>query len=333
MLSVADIMEQALRRTIAESDAGDLFGTGPDRAISAYRSFWVPETNPGVIIECPLLGAASYDVLVGPYLGRADPSMHLPSANPPACHAAYDWATRLGISPRVDLFFELDADGPERQHAGIHCKHWGRLELATEFYEVIGEGWRAPQYRSVEERLPEGWRAEFAAVFAGRVETPTRLEVLLSPEAQRLVGESPEYLRSCFDQMGFVAYSDQMLRDICRLAGLSRLCSLQFDILHDGTLGSTFSITSCFEAMGSSSFKQFGDDDGIGRVCNTYEQMGVADGRWRLAERALFATKRHVLTGTGFREIVAFTIPNCSKAKWTDAKPQPAKFYFTVAVL
>lgn len=61
--------------------------------------------------------------------------------------------------------------------------------------------------------------------------------------------------------------------------------------------------------------------------------MGVADGRWRLAERALFATKRHVLTGTGFREIVAFTIPNCSKAKWTDAKPQPAKFYFTVAVL
>lgn len=329
-----ELMEQTLRRTFSDADASkSLFGSGPDRAVSALKSFWAQGTHPTTIVECPLLGPASYDVLVGSYGDSLVPGTHLPEANPPACRAAYDWASSLDGRRHVELFFELDADGPEGQHAGIHCRHSGNLDAADEFYRVIGEGWRAPLYRDVAERLPDGWRAEFAAVFAGRLGAPTRLELLLTREARRLVGESPAHLRSCFDRMGFSAYDGEMLEEISHLASISLLDTLQFDILPDGSLGGTFSITSCFERTGGDFAHLFQDDGPVGLICGTYERMGVADGRWRFAEQAVFATKKLDLSDPKLRQPIMFSLPNCSKAKWTDARPQPAKIYLLQGAL
>ena len=327
MSRLPDLMEQTLRRAFSDVAVEGLFGSGPERAISAYQSFWAEGTHPTAIVECPLLGPASYDVLVGSYGDKLVLGTRLPKANPPACHAAYDWATSLEGSQGIDLFFELDATGPKGQHAGIHCRHKGDLDAALDFYQVIGEGWRAPLYRSVVERLPEGWRADFAAVFAGRPGAPTRLELTLEDGERRRVGEDPAYLRSCLSQMGFSAYDGQMLEDISRLAAISLLDTFQFDILADGTLGGTFSITSCFERTGAHFSRLFQDDGAVGRICGTYEGMGLADGRWRLAEQAVFATKRVDLTGVQACRVVTVSIPNCGKAKWIDARPQPAKIY------
>ena len=322
-----ELMEQTLSRVFADSAVEGLFGSGPERAISAYRSFWAEGTHPTTIIECPLLDSPSYDVLVGSYGNSLVPGTRLPEENPPACHAAYDWAAALDGKRDVDVFFELDADGPEGQHAGIHCRHKGDMGAALDFYQVIGEGWRAPLYRAVVERLPEGWQADFAAVFAGRVGAPTRLELSTSDEVRRRIGESPEYLRAGFDQMGFSAYDGRMLEEISQLCAISLLDTLQFDILEDGSLGGTFSITSCYERTGADFARLFEDDGIVGRICRTYERMGCADDRWRLAEKAIFATKRVAQIGLEARNVVTVSMPNCGKAKWIDAKLQPAKIY------
>lgn len=326
-------MGQTLRRAFTDAAMEGLFGSGPERAFSAYRSFWAEGTHPTVIVECPLLGPASYDVLVGSYGDSLVPGTHLPEANPPACHAAYDWASSLERGRDIDLFFELDAEGPKGQHAGIHCRHKGDIGAALDFYQVTGEGWRAPLYRDVVERLPEGWRADFAAVFAGRPGAPTRLELSLEGEERVRVGEDPAHLRACFDQMGFSAYDDQMLEGVSRLASISLLDTLQFDILADGALGGTFSITSCFERTGANFSRLFQEDGTIGRICGTYEDMGLADGRWRLAEQAVFATKSVDLTSVQACQVVTVSIPNCGKAKWIDTRPQPAKIYLLLGTI
>lgn len=323
-----ELMEKTLRRAFEDAvTAEGIFGSGPERAILAYQSFCAEGTHPSVIVECPLLGDASYDVLVGSYGNLLVLGTHLPKANPPACHAAYDWASTLGGDSDVDLFFELDAAGPEGQHAGIHCRHKGDIGAALDFYQVIGESWRVPLYRSVVERLPKGWKADFAAVFAGRPGAPTRLELTLEEDERVRVGEDPAHLRACFDQMGFSAYDGAMLEGISRLAAISLLDTFQFDILEDGKLGGTFSITSSYERTGADFAGLFQDGGAVARICDTYEQMGLADGRWRLAERAVFAIKKVALVDSEMRHVVMVSIPNCGKAKWIDTKPQPAKIY------
>lgn len=326
MPTTADLMKRTLRKAFVADAVEGLFGSGPERAISAYASFWAPGTHPTTIVECPLMGEASYDVLVGSYGSSLRAAPRLPDAAPPACHAAFGWAASLDGGD-IDLFFELDAQGPKGQHPGVHCRHWGDLDAADDFFRVMGEGWRAPLYRAAAERLPQGWRAVFAAVFAGRPGAPTRLELTLSKHERQAVGEDPARLRACFDHLGFEAYDAAMLEAVCRLAAMSRLDTLQFDIGDDGTLGTTFSITSCFERTGAGFHGLFQDDGDIGRICTTYEQMGISDGRWRLAEGAVFATKGIALVDGAMRHVTTVSIPNCGKAKWIDARLQPAKLY------
>lgn len=330
---VADVMEEALRRAFVGGAVEGLFGSGPERAIAAFRSFCAEGSHPATIIESPLLGATSYDVLVGSYGDSLNMGVHLPEASPPVCHAAFDWAASLDQSRNIDLFFEQDANGQEGRCAGIHCRHWGDLDAVQAFYEAIGESWRAPLYRNIAEKLPARWRAVFAAAFKGRPGVPTRLEMAFADDERTHIGNSPAYLASCFDQIGFSAYDDRMLEDICRLASISLLNTFQFDILADGSLGTTFSITSCFERTGTDFARLFLDDGTVGTVCGTYERMGVADGRWRLAEKAVFATKKVAVDGAGLCRILLASIPNCGKAKWIDARPQPAKLYLLQGAL
>ena len=326
-MSSADVgMEQVLRRSFVDEAVEGLFGLGPERALATYRSF-VPEgARACAIIECPLLGPPSYDVLVG---SHGDSLQHatLAGDGAPACYAAFEWAAGLPVGRRIELFFERDADGHEDRPAGIHCRHYGDLGAACGFFGAIGEGWRAPLYQAVAEKLPEGWQAVYAAAFLGRPGSPTRLELITSREERERMARRPEHLAACFDRIGFTAYDGPMLKTVSRLAAISALNSLQFDILADGVLGNTFSITSCYERTGADFERLFQDDGAVGRVNRAYEDLGMADGRWRLAQQAVFATVRPVLIGARPGSATSVSLPNCGKAKWIGTCPQPAKIY------
>ena len=55
--------------------------------------------------------------------------------------------------------------------------------------------------------------------------------------------------------------------------------------------------------------------------------MRAADGRWRLAKQAVFATKKLDLSDSKLRQPIMFSLPNFGKVKGTDARLQPAKIY------
>jgi len=54
--------------------------------------------------------------------------------------------------------------------------------------------------------------------------------------------------------------------------------------------------------------------------------MGVVDGCWCLAQRALFAATKLNLSSPKPCRVITLSLPNCGKAKWIDAKSQPVKF-------
>ena len=322
-----ELMMQNLRHVFTDATVKSLFGSGPRRALSAYQKLLANGTCPSLYLEFPLLGPASYDVFVGPYADGLRPGTHLPKTNPPACHAAWEWASAQNGGPGFDLLFELDSAGPKARHAGIHFRHMGNLDAAENFYRAIGEDRRAALYRNVAQRLPKGWIPAFAAVFAGRPGAPTRLEAFPSPDDRLRIAKDPGFLGSCLEHIGFGAYNDHMLKEISTIIALDRPVSLQFDILADGTPGSTLSVASFVEKTGSDFHSLFKPGGIIARICDIYERMGVCDDRWRRVEEALFAKKDIRDINHEQRWVTMVSTPICCKAKWIDATPRPSKFY------
>ncbi|MBQ3339212.1 MAG: hypothetical protein IJG82_06440 [Atopobiaceae bacterium] len=306
-----------------------LFGDGPERALDSYRRFSTDRAKPCVIVEFPLLGEPSYDVLSGNYQPGLRPGDRLADDGQTTAQAAIDWATAWPGKTPIALQFELDEAGGPQQRPGIHCRHRGQIDAAEAFYEAIGEAWRAPLYRAVAERMPREWICEYAAVFPGRAGKVTRMELRLEGEARNLAADDPSYMRDCFEAIGFQAYDQAMLDTISELASMCPVHSLQFDIMEDGTLGETFSLASFLESEGSATRAAFADDGSASRMCSFYERLGIADGRWRLIEGALLAKKGARMSERGIKRVISLLLPCCTKAKWRGAQLLPGKFYLT----
>ena len=331
--SQSESMRDLWEKAIPASTEAALFGGGPEHMIDALERFTAGSVCPGLaLLEMPLLGEPVYDVLVGSYGPAIRQAGRLEDASQTAAQAAIDWAKSLDPAKNVVLFLERDGSVEGNQKAGVHCRHHGDLDVMDEFFTALGEPGRAVQYRAVAERLPEGWNAEYAAVFPGRPGSKTRLELSPDDAARERIARDPNHLRACFDAMGFTAYDDALLENAARFVDMSTANTLQFDILPDGTLGGTFSVASLIEGNGAQ-FGTFFEPGGVvARVCEDYERLGAADGRWRLVEECLQARTRTVLDVTGFQNWLTLLIPNCVKAKWIDGELQPAKFYLLMSV-
>lgn len=337
MIASERIHEQAMARVLDHmmADGRDeaLFGAGPHRALDALRRFSTNEAKPSVLVELPLLGAPNYDVLVGLYRRPLKPGDRLADAAQSTAQAVVDWAAHWHGSKPLELMFELDADGGEGQRPGIHCRHKGQLGAADAFYEAVGEAWRAPLYRAVAQRAPQEWQCEYAALFPGRASQVTRIELGIEGAAQERAAGDPDYIRNCFDAMGFSSYDRPMLDAIAELIGMRPAHSLQFDILADGTLGDTFSLASFFENSVAATRTLFDEDGPVSALCRAYEQLGIADTRWHLLDGALLAAKGTCITEQGFQRVGYLSLPCCAKAKWKAARLQPGKFYLTASVV
>ncbi len=316
-----------LGSVMADGRGRTLFGGGPERALDALRRLTPAHSQPYAMLEIPLIGEPSYDAFVGMSSEALIPGDSLGDGSLTAAQAVVDWAAQWSGKRPLNLFFEFDAAGGGRQLSGIHCRHRFQLEAADAFYDVTGDGWRAPIYRSVVERLPKGWIAEFAAAFPGRPESFTRLELGLGIQARQCAENNPGYIRDCFETIGFSAYDDAMLEAIAGLVGLCPVNSLQFDIMADGTLGETFSLVSYFEGMGANFPALFGEGGKASEVLMAYQTMGVADDRWHQIAGALFARTELQMAQKRFCEITRLSIPCCAKAKWTSAELKMTKFY------
>lgn len=323
-----EVMRMVWDRTTADDRGASLFGEGPERAMEAYECFLAGDSFPNIGIEFPLLGSPTHDVLVGPYKGGVMPGDVLAATDLQVAQAALEWMASWQGELPVDLFFELDATNPESRQAAILCKHSGQLRAAEEFLELVGASQMIADYLAFDARLPQDWQNSYAGIFPGRAGAGVRTELFLGDTARELAADDPSYLRACFDQVGFSAYDSAMLSNLAHLIAIGPMPSFQFDILPGGVVGETFSAAFFFEDLHTGFKKGFEPGGDIARICEAYEQMGIADDRWRLVEEASFAMATFGVDDEGHAFIVRFaSIPCCAKIKWKSAKPCAAKFY------
>ena len=307
-------------RAFAGGRQGQLAGEGPGRMAEACRRLLFDGSGTGVGVELPLLGPPSYDTLVILPTSKLRTGVRVRDPDQVQAQAMIDWLLARK-DWRPSIFYELDAAGSGKL-AGIHCRIEGSLDIADEFFRAAGEAHRIPAFRKAAARLPEGWVPLFAAVFPGRADDRTRMEVyILDGEAAGAMTD-PAKIRKAFDRIGFTAYNGAMPEEMARLARVDNSVNLQFDLLPDGTFAPACSLITGYEQYRNDLKAKFAEDGPVSRICRIYEDMGTADGRWRLLEGACFVCETEGPEGMLLR-----TVPNSSKVKWKNGEPAPARFY------
>ncbi len=324
-------LERAWER-ISDGGRGEaLLGEGPGRLTAAYANFIVDRTWPSALLEFPLRGAPTYDVLVGGYGGALRSGARISAKGQDTAQRAVDWLVARG-SAGLDLFFELDAIAADGQSAGIHCKHDGRPDDVRGFFEAIGIPAYALTYQRMWDRLPEGWDPFYAAVFPGRVDAPARMELLLDERVRLEASRDPSVLARGFGAIGFDAYDDAMLETCSRLLALGRVAGLQLDLMPDGSVGDTVSLPFYLEEYGGDPTPDFMGRPEVHRMMCELVRLGLSDGRHELIGGALFAGERLARSRVGRVYVIGTCVTaTCAKIKWRGGRPDPAKFYLTIS--
>jgi hypothetical protein len=225
--------------------------------------------------------------------------------------------------------FELDVKDPTLPRAAVHFQPRSHLELVEPFFEAVGEPERARLYLDLAARMPQGWPLSFFGLFKGRPGSPLRVCGYLDDTEKKTCAEDPGCIAAAFDQVGFTAYSGEMLARVSELMGAAPgTVDFQFDIYDDGRIGDIFAIDVQFGIEQPETVRSSFEEGAASRVLGTLEGWGAADNRWRLAADAAFARSVDVEFDDGETGRYAFTLmPQWTKARWSNGVLQPAKLY------
>ena len=326
--SFEDAFRVLLLQAADEGRGEVLFGESLGRMPQAACPFMVGETFPSVYLEFPLAGDPFLDVTV--LYSKLAPGTRIDHPAAAGTEAMLDWFTGIdGGGLSMCCGFELDVKESELPAAAVHFQPRAHVEHVRPFCEAVGEPERAELYLDLASRMPEGWPLSFFGMFRGRPGSPLRVCGYLDEGEKHACADSPARLARVFDEVGFDAYDDAMLKDVSILmAAVPGSVDFQFDVFPDGSLGDTFAIDAQFGIEQPEAVCANFEDGAAGRAMRFLEQRGAADARWKLAPAAAFARAIPVEREDGSHGKFAFTLmPQWAKARWRSGALQPAKLY------
>lgn len=328
MLTHANAFQALLLQAADKGRGPRLFGESLQRARDAALPFMVGERFPAVYLEHPLIGDPFLDITV--LLSNLDEGTRVDSPLAAGSGAMLDWYARARREHRnIACGFEIDSKDPALPMAAIHFQPRKHVELVEPFCEAVGEPDRARLYLGQGARMPEGWPLSFFGMFRGRPGSPLRACGYLDTSEAAACASDPSRLARRFDEMGFAAYDDAMIEQVCALMAVAPgALDFQIDVLPDGSLGETFAIDVQFEIK-RPGLVQASFAEGLGaQVMGLFEDWGIADDRWRLGVQATFARALPVvLDDGGFGHYGLSLMPQWVKARWVGGVLQPSKLY------
>lgn len=305
-----------------------LFGESLPRAREVLLPFMVGRKFPSVYLEHPLKGDPFLDVTV--LYSNLAPGTRVDSPMVGSSQAMLDWFAGLeGVPAGVCCGFEVDAKDPALPPAAVHFQPHQHTELVPGFFEAVGESARAQLYLDQAEHMPPGWPLSFFGLFRGRPGSPLRVCGYFHPDEIKVCAHDPRHLARRFDAMGFSAYDEAMLKEVCGLLTVAPpKADFQLDIYPDGSVGSTFAIDLQFGIKQPEQVRaSFADGPGA-RVMGLLERWGIADDRWQLGAQAAFARALPVELDDGTQGRYALTLmPQWVKVRWMNGALQPSKLY------
>lgn len=307
-----------------------LFGNSVSRVLTVLRPFMIGKSFPSVYLEFPLAGYPYLDVNIS--YAELDANDYIDSDYAVDTEKLHDWFTRASHEyPDIAFGYTPDANKPASMPAGIYFQPREHSELVAPFCQAAGEPERAELYLNFAKRLPREWELAYLGIARCHAGSPLRVGGYFRRHKLDAEFYSAEHFARCFDRIGFTAYDSPMLDHITEMAKTAPGdMDFQFDIYPDGTLGGTFSLEAKFDTTVAEHTRALFEDGAGARVMDLLESWGAADERWKSGVEASLTRTVPVELSDGTEGRYLFILlPQWVKARWKDAKLQPAKFYYT----
>ena len=306
-----------------------LFGDNGKRACEAILPFLEGVPFPEIYLEFPLAGDPFLDVTI--LYGEIKPGTRFDSPSAAGTEEVIDWFAKARAEcSDISFGYELDTRGNASPgSAAVHFQPRTHNELVMPFCRALGREDAGRLYTDLASRMPEGWPLSFFGLFRGRPDSPLRVCGYMDyPEKQRC-SEDSSRLEIVFRTLGFRAYDSLMLSRISAALAVSPAAvDFQFDILPDGTLGSTFAIDIGFRTEQSEAIRSSFLDGPFAKVMNLFESWGIADSRWKLVSDISLTRSIPVEDEEGRTHPFGLVIqPHWIKIRWIDGVLRNAKMY------
>lgn len=246
------------------------------------------------------------------------------------------------------LAFDI-SEGKTKSHA-LHLMNTAPFYGVEKFFEAVGSRKAGEHFLNFVGRAPKDWHVWYYGLLTARADKPVRIDFFVSRAVKEAYAKDISLLARHLKDVGFSAVSDTFLARTKEIAAMPFVMELQFDVLPDGSTGSTIS-TSCSLGKYPKERKEIpsGDiaahtesvqvvycnisvaeirkDISQGEVASLMEKIqswGLADERWHLLSEATFI--KRLSLGSVSLEII--NRPRFIKLRYKEGKPFDAKVYF-----
>ena len=301
-----------------------LFGSCAPLARQAFLRSLAGEEFPVIWFEIPLLDEPRFDLHVALSRGALRGDVRFD----PGAGNGYDELMRWYAEEEEGgggLAFAYDVSEGRIDDPAIHVNiNLVPLDDMERFFDLAAGDGAARLYANFASRLPQGWHLLYTGVHPGRPGAPVRVDCTPSAELQEAYAADVSLLEADLRACGFTAVGPA-LRDFATLILDSPFgLELQFDVMRDGSVGSTLGMSACFPFSAPDALRSlFGKGGSAEALLREVERRGLADDRWRLIPDAAFA-KLVPIDGV---PLVLYCAPTFLKLRMRDGKPFDAKVY------
>lgn len=324
MLENLDIYDAIYTLAAGEGCEQVLFGDCSVLAREAFHRSSASGGFPMLWFEIPLTGKPRFDLHVA--LSRK--SLRTGARYRPGAGEGYDELLRWFAEDEVGgngLAFAFDVSEGRIDDPAVHVNvNNAPLADMARFFDLAAGNGAYERYANFENCLPHGWRVWYAGFHPGRPGSPVRVDCFVDAACEASYAADVELLGRDLRACGFTC-AGPALHDLATPILQSPFdLELQFDVMHDGTLGPTLGISASFPRLAATSMRElFGDGGEVANLMGAVEGMGLADGRWRHVPDALFAS----LVKVGDVGLALYCMPTFVKLRMRDGEPLDAKVY------
>lgn len=315
----------ALYTLAARGECEDaLYGTTQPLAREAFARSLAGNDFPLVWFELPLLGMPRFDL----HVALARTSLVPGTTFAPGAGSGYDQLLAWYCEEEPGgggLAFAFDVGDGRIEDPAVHVNiNNAPLSSMERFFGQTAGIEAAALYRDFTSRLPEAWSVWYTGVHPGRPGSPVRVDCFVNTERRNAYAADIAILESDLRSCGFSA-SLASLADVAEPILSSPFgLELQFDVLRDGSLGSTIGLSACFSLMAEGTARAMLAEGGaMFTLLKKAEALGMADSRWQKLTDGLFTRMVRI----GEHTMALYGSPTFAKLRIRDGAPLDVKIY------
>lgn len=324
MLNAPDIYDAIYTLAADGACEGALFGNCAPLAHEAFLRSPSGGDFPLLWFEIPLAGKPRFDLHVT--LSRE--SLCTDSQSLPDTAYGFDEVFRwyaLDETGGNGLALAFDVSEGRIDAPALHVNvNDAPLANMNRFFDLAAGGNAYERYAEFESHMPQGWRIWYTGVHPGRPGFPIRIDCFVNAALKDAYAQDIALFERDLKACGFASMSP-VLRELASPILQSPFpLKLQFDVMRDGTLGSTLGVSAEFSLAPAARVRQlFGESGSAAELMKEIEDMGLADRRWNHIPDAAFSK----LLKVDGNALALYCAPTFVKLRMRDGEMLDAKAY------